>query len=163
MRELVKVLKAVADPNRLRIFKMLQHKKMCVCELSAALGISAPSFDSDGPRSRELRPFSGSAIGEPRPTAGSPNRFHPLRPALEIALSKRRRKPGLAGASRSPVARAGSSVHRGSAAACGRSSRDRAPRNPCGRSLSPSFSSSASAARTACAGIPSGRRVCDRC
>jgi len=43
MRELVKVLKAVADPNRLRIFKMLQHKKMCVCELSAALGISAPS------------------------------------------------------------------------------------------------------------------------
>ena len=43
MRELVKVLKAVADKNRLRIFKMLQHKKMCVCELSAALGISAPS------------------------------------------------------------------------------------------------------------------------
>lgn len=43
MRELVKVLKAVADKNRLCIFKMLQHKKMCVCELSAALGISAPS------------------------------------------------------------------------------------------------------------------------
>jgi len=43
MRELVKVLKAVADKNRLRIFKMLQHKKMCVCELSAALGISMPS------------------------------------------------------------------------------------------------------------------------
>jgi ArsR family transcriptional regulator len=43
VRELVKVLKAVADKNRLRIFKMLQHKKMCVCELSAALGISAPS------------------------------------------------------------------------------------------------------------------------
>ena len=43
MRELVKVLKAVADKNRLRIFKMLQHKKMCVCELAAALGISMPS------------------------------------------------------------------------------------------------------------------------
>jgi ArsR family transcriptional regulator len=43
MRELVKVFKAVADKNRLRIFKMLQHKKMCVCELSAALGISMPS------------------------------------------------------------------------------------------------------------------------
>jgi ArsR family transcriptional regulator len=49
MRELVKIFKAVADPNRLRIFKMLQHKKMCVCELSAALGISAPSV------SRHLR------------------------------------------------------------------------------------------------------------
>ena len=43
MRALVKVLKAVADKNRLRIFKMLQHKKMCVCELAAALGISMPS------------------------------------------------------------------------------------------------------------------------
>jgi DNA-binding transcriptional ArsR family regulator len=43
MRELVKVLKAVADPNRLRIFKMLQYRKRCVCELAAALGVSMPS------------------------------------------------------------------------------------------------------------------------
>lgn len=43
MRELVKVLKAVADKNRLRILKMLQHKKMCVCELAAVLGITQPS------------------------------------------------------------------------------------------------------------------------
>jgi ArsR family transcriptional regulator len=43
MKELVKVLKAVADPNRIRILKMLQQKKMCVCELSAVLGITQPS------------------------------------------------------------------------------------------------------------------------
>jgi len=43
VRELVKVFKAVADKNRLRIFKMLQHKKMCACEISAALGITRPS------------------------------------------------------------------------------------------------------------------------
>lgn len=43
MRELVKVFKAVADQNRLKIFKMLQHKKMCVCELAAALDITMPS------------------------------------------------------------------------------------------------------------------------
>ena len=43
MRELVKVFKALADKNRLRILKMLQQKKMCVCELSAALGITQPS------------------------------------------------------------------------------------------------------------------------
>ena len=43
MRELVRVFKALADKNRLRILKMLQHKKMCVCELSAALGITRPS------------------------------------------------------------------------------------------------------------------------
>ena len=43
MRELLKVLKAAGDKNRLRILKMLQHKDMCVCELSAALGITQPS------------------------------------------------------------------------------------------------------------------------
>jgi ArsR family transcriptional regulator len=43
MRELLKVFKAVADKNRLRILKMLQQKKMCVCELSAVLGITLPS------------------------------------------------------------------------------------------------------------------------
>ena len=43
MRELIKVFKALGDKNRLRILKMLQQKKMCVCELSAALGITRPS------------------------------------------------------------------------------------------------------------------------
>jgi ArsR family transcriptional regulator len=43
MRDLVKVLKAAGDKNRLRILKMLQHKNMCVCELAAALGIAQPS------------------------------------------------------------------------------------------------------------------------
>ena len=52
MRELIKVFKAVADKNRLRIFKMLQHKKMCVCELAAVLDISPPSV------SRHLSPYN---------------------------------------------------------------------------------------------------------
>ena len=43
MKEMVKVFKAVADPNRIRILKMLQLKKMWVCELSAVLGITQPS------------------------------------------------------------------------------------------------------------------------
>ena len=43
MRELLKVLKAAGDKNRLRILKMLQQKDMCVCELAAALGITQPS------------------------------------------------------------------------------------------------------------------------
>jgi ArsR family transcriptional regulator, arsenate/arsenite/antimonite-responsive transcriptional repressor len=43
MKEMVKIFKAVADPNRIRILKMLQQKKMCVCELSAVLGITQPS------------------------------------------------------------------------------------------------------------------------
>ena len=43
MREFVKVMKALSDPNRIRIIKMLQHKVMCVCEMQAALQIAQPS------------------------------------------------------------------------------------------------------------------------
>ncbi len=43
MRELMLVLKAVADKNRMRILKMLEHKNMCVCELAAVLDIKQPS------------------------------------------------------------------------------------------------------------------------
>jgi len=43
MRELIKVLKAVSDKNRMRILKMLGQKKMCVCEMAAVLGITQPS------------------------------------------------------------------------------------------------------------------------
>jgi len=43
MRELMLVLKAVADKNRMRILKMLERKSMCVCELAAVLGITQPS------------------------------------------------------------------------------------------------------------------------
>ena len=43
MKRLEKIFKALADSNRIRILKMLQKKKMCVCELSAVLGITQPS------------------------------------------------------------------------------------------------------------------------
>lgn len=36
-------MKALSDPNRVKIIKMLQHKSMCVCEMQAALEISQPS------------------------------------------------------------------------------------------------------------------------
>ncbi len=43
MKPFIKVMKALSDPNRVRILKMLQHKSMCVCELQAALQIAQPS------------------------------------------------------------------------------------------------------------------------
>jgi len=36
-------MKALSDPNRVKILKMLQHKTMCVCEMQAALGIAQPT------------------------------------------------------------------------------------------------------------------------
>ncbi len=41
--EFVKVMKALSDPNRVKLLKMLQNKKMCVCEIQAALGIAQPT------------------------------------------------------------------------------------------------------------------------
>jgi len=43
MKSFVKVMKALSDPNRIKIIKMLQQKMLCVCELQAALNISQPS------------------------------------------------------------------------------------------------------------------------
>ena len=43
MKPFIKVMKALSDPNRVKILKMLQHKSMCVCELQAALQIAQPS------------------------------------------------------------------------------------------------------------------------
>jgi ArsR family transcriptional regulator, arsenate/arsenite/antimonite-responsive transcriptional repressor len=37
MKEFIKVMKALSDPARVRIMKMLQHKTMCVCEIQTAL------------------------------------------------------------------------------------------------------------------------------
>lgn len=43
MKDFVKVMKALSDPARVKIIKMLQRKTMCVCEMREALRISQPS------------------------------------------------------------------------------------------------------------------------
>jgi ArsR family transcriptional regulator len=43
MKSFVKVMKALSDPNRVKIIKMLQHKSLCVCEMRAALGVAQPT------------------------------------------------------------------------------------------------------------------------
>jgi len=43
MKDFIKVAKALSDPNRVKIVKMLQHKRMCVCEIQTLLQIAQPS------------------------------------------------------------------------------------------------------------------------
>jgi len=43
MKKFVKVMKALSDPNRVKIIKMLQQKMLCVCELQSALKIAQPT------------------------------------------------------------------------------------------------------------------------
>ncbi len=40
MRDFIKVMKALSDPNRVKIIKLLQHRSLCVCEIQAALGLA---------------------------------------------------------------------------------------------------------------------------
>ena len=46
MKDFIKVMKALSDPNRVKILKMLQCKTMCVCELKSALGIAQPTVSN---------------------------------------------------------------------------------------------------------------------
>ncbi len=43
LKAFVQVMKALSDPNRVKIIKLLQHKTMCVCELQGALGVAQPT------------------------------------------------------------------------------------------------------------------------
>jgi ArsR family transcriptional regulator len=44
MKSFIKIMKALSDPNRIKIIKLLQHKSgMCVCELKSLLHIAQPT------------------------------------------------------------------------------------------------------------------------
>ena len=40
MKTFLKVMKALSDPSRVRIMKMLQKRVMCVCEITVGLGVA---------------------------------------------------------------------------------------------------------------------------
>lgn len=58
MQDFVKVMKALSDPNRVKIVKMLQYKKLCVCEIQALLQIAQPSV------SKHLKVLENAGIVE---------------------------------------------------------------------------------------------------
>jgi ArsR family transcriptional regulator len=43
MNDFIKVMKALSDPNRVKLLKMLQNRVMCVCEIRATLDIAQPT------------------------------------------------------------------------------------------------------------------------
>jgi len=58
MRDLEKALKACADKNRIRILKLLEKRRLCVCEIAFVLGITQPSV------SRHLRKLKKAGLIE---------------------------------------------------------------------------------------------------
>jgi ArsR family transcriptional regulator len=43
VKEFIKVMKALSDPGRVKIIKMLQRRFLCVCEIQEALGLAQPT------------------------------------------------------------------------------------------------------------------------
>ena len=44
MKQLIRVMKAMSEPNRVKILKLLQQKEHCVCELQALLDLAQPTI-----------------------------------------------------------------------------------------------------------------------
>ena len=40
MKTMVRVMKALSDPSRIKIVKLLEQKELCVCELTSVLGLA---------------------------------------------------------------------------------------------------------------------------
>ncbi len=40
MKSFIRVMKAVSDPNRVRVLKLLQGNELCVCEIQGLLGLA---------------------------------------------------------------------------------------------------------------------------
>lgn len=40
MRTFIRVMKALSDPNRVRVVKLLQTEELCVCEIKEVLGLA---------------------------------------------------------------------------------------------------------------------------
>ncbi len=43
MRPFIRVMKALSDPNRVKVMKMLGSRPLCVCEITAILGLAQPT------------------------------------------------------------------------------------------------------------------------
>ena len=44
MKQFIKVMKALSDPSRVKILKILQSKGLCVCEIKALLDLAQPTI-----------------------------------------------------------------------------------------------------------------------
>ena len=67
MRDFIKVMKALSDPNRVKMIKMLQLRVLCVCEIQEALGLAqstASKHLKNTGRCRFNYLFSGRVVGQ---------------------------------------------------------------------------------------------------
>ncbi len=46
MKPFLRVMKALSDPNRVRVLKLLEDKSLCVCEITDVLNLAQPTVSS---------------------------------------------------------------------------------------------------------------------
>jgi ArsR family transcriptional regulator len=46
MKDFIRVMKALSEPNRVKILKVLQRGPLCVCNIQATLGIAQPTVSN---------------------------------------------------------------------------------------------------------------------
>jgi ArsR family transcriptional regulator, arsenate/arsenite/antimonite-responsive transcriptional repressor len=56
MKELVNVMKALSDPGRVKVLKMLEARELCACEIIGLLGLAQPTV------SRHLRVLADAGL-----------------------------------------------------------------------------------------------------
>lgn len=60
MRDFIKVMKALSDPGRVKMLKMLESGELCVCEVQQAMGLSQPTV------SKHLRQLEDAGLVQSR-------------------------------------------------------------------------------------------------
>ena len=63
MKKFIRIMKALSDPNRSRIIKLLQKDARCVCEIKETLGLAQPTV------SKHLRQLEEAGLVTSRKTA----------------------------------------------------------------------------------------------
>jgi ArsR family transcriptional regulator len=43
MKTFIRIMKALSDPNRVKVIKLLEQKELCVCEITVLLGLAQPT------------------------------------------------------------------------------------------------------------------------
>ena len=63
MRELVQVMKALSDPGRVKVLKMLEAREMCACEIIGLLGLAQPTVSRHLKVLADARLITGRKVG----------------------------------------------------------------------------------------------------
>jgi ArsR family transcriptional regulator len=85
---MIRVMKALSDPNRVKVLKMLEIRSLCVCEITAILGLAQPTV------SKHLKVLEEAGLVESWKEGSWVNYRLPERPENRYAAEMLAQLPG---------------------------------------------------------------------